>query len=185
MTPRASGYSFLGSWGGVWPSKHSNVVARHHRWNKGALWGKFTLTPPPQITCDCLEGCSPSIRRISTRCNSSCGALRGHFCQQWPWLWWLLCMFCRVSEHEPLLSGRTAANCVSPESSCREQDNSRSALILRRRKQKRNGESNADFLHRSANYLRFLTILVSCSYLLYVWPQSATPNWGSLHLRFH
>jgi hypothetical protein len=41
------------------------------------------LTPPKDITA-CLGGCCPF---------TWLGALGGHFCRSWPWLWWSLCVF--------------------------------------------------------------------------------------------
>ncbi len=40
--PMSKQLYFWGSWGCVWPSKHSNVVVIHHHCNKGALWGPYT-----------------------------------------------------------------------------------------------------------------------------------------------
>jgi hypothetical protein len=52
----------------------------------------------PKIISDCSGGRCPSIWRVSTRRNASCGALGGHFRRGRPWLWWCF-VACRSTNH--------------------------------------------------------------------------------------
>ena len=38
-----------GGWGGVWPSKHTDFVVRHHCGNKGCFEGHLLSQPPPKL----------------------------------------------------------------------------------------------------------------------------------------
>jgi hypothetical protein len=68
----------------------------HHRQNKGALWGPYTPSTPPQNTSACSEGCCPSIQSVGVERKASCGVLGGHFCWRRPWLWRLWRVLCFV-----------------------------------------------------------------------------------------
>jgi len=115
------------------------------------------ILSPPTNYIRLLGKLSPiTLTCIGTRPNASCGIVRGPFPPATAMVRQLLCMFCGVPEHEPLLSGGTTPYWVSPESSRLEQDESCFALMLRRREErekKRNGK------------------------------QTSSPSWGSKYLR--
>ena len=80
----------LQCWGNAsLPEQRSILRATHH------------LNPPPNISA-CLGGCRPSVQRIMLGLNTSFGVLWGHFRRGRSWLWWSLCVFWSVPEHEPL-----------------------------------------------------------------------------------
>ncbi len=58
--------------------------------------GHTHAQPPPKVTSTSLGGCNLFIQSIGAECKASCGALRGHFRRQWPWLWRLWCQLCFV-----------------------------------------------------------------------------------------
>jgi hypothetical protein len=76
--------------------KTHDVVAIHHRPNKGALWRPYTPSTPPKITSASSGGCTLSIWSVGAECKASCGALGGNFHQRRPWLWRLWCQLCFV-----------------------------------------------------------------------------------------
>jgi hypothetical protein len=86
---------FLGLLRVCMPSKHSDVVAIHHHWNKGALWGPYTHSTSPNITSASSGGYNLFIWSIGAERKASCGALGGHFHRR-PWLWRLWCQLCFV-----------------------------------------------------------------------------------------
>jgi hypothetical protein len=53
---------------------------------RSALRAMHPLNTPIIISA-CSGDCRPSIWRVGTRRNASCGALGGHFRRRWPWLW--------------------------------------------------------------------------------------------------
>ena len=52
----------------------------------------------PNIISACSGDCHPWIWCIGMRQNALCGALGGHFCHWWPWLWWCF-VACRSTNH--------------------------------------------------------------------------------------
>ena len=117
---------------------------------------------PPRIISVCLGSCRPSLWRIGTRPNASCGMIvRGPFPPATAMVRQPLCIFWGVPEHAPLLSGGTTPFWVSPESSRLEQDESCFALMLRCREDREKKRNGKFFLVPlgDANYLRKRQVL--------------------------
>ncbi len=163
-TPRANGYNFGGSEGVYGPQNTPMLWWCIIDGTWSALMAIHPLIPPKIITA-CSGGCRPSIWCVVAGLEASFGVLGDHFRRCWPWLWRWLCVFCtiacRSTNHffpvEPWHIGYCWKALVS----------SKTILALYRCRDvelKENRRKCADFLHRLANYPRFLTILVSGAY---------------------
>ncbi len=90
--PPSKQICFLWGLKGLCPSKRSDVVVVHHRWNKGAFWGAYTVSTPPRSTFACSGGCPQSIRCVGARDWLVSGTLGANFHQRRSWSGWLFCV---------------------------------------------------------------------------------------------